>query len=1390
MQGKSRWIGFLVIGFMAVGVLRTFALPKEASSLDRENRTVEQQPLPDVVFQRSASDVIKFFPLPTGTKYHRIFEGGDAGSVAGVCEKLIYQQDLGKVAAQVPPNQLVADDITYNAMPGSLLRRFNFQVIGKADPTGLGGAYSISYALYDGCPGAGGEVVSGTDGQVSIAAENDDVVVQVDITIPEGQNVPLPCGAWIGLKTSRDNIGIIMGAPASVGFSQDILDFPGFACNANIGGFPSFGHATFNVEVYGDCDSDATHISYRNVQDARGGLNVGTQVWMADDLELGVEGCQMVSYEVGVRGVGFYTFEILRDGGGLPGSSVSGTRKIIVNSESGFVSQCFSFSTPILLNEKIWMAARVGNTVGGWVLTGRDASWGRTLSTYARQNVLGEWVITEAPIGQHGGFYVTIHCAGEAPVGACCDMFLPNENGDVDCRDIPEMNCSFPQRGTSLRPVWVEGEPCRACTHGDNAGLGCDDISDCLGSFCVGGVNDTAPCTSDTECRPQGEDPGDCVLATCGDNDPFVVTCGVSACCKPDGATGDTCENLTRNECNAVEPLEGARQWDLGRLCNFQGQVCPNPACLARKGDCSQASLNFCEGGPLDGSVCDGDRDCRGYCDIFNKFCLGGTNDGLSCGDDSNCPDDGPEIGRCLGFCLGGDPAREGDRCFSSVQCEWTVGDGQCDFSGGGALGVCNTGVKQGDVCEADRDCFASSCECRAGCGRPFCCTRVCEVEDDFCCNECWDEACAVTAQDPEVCPEVSPSNDECAPSELVLGALKVELNDFVDMLVSNATESRSDPGFCCNTGPRARCVGGDGDIDGTLCDTTDDCQCDVNDFSCEVPGFCQPELPTPGEQALKTTWFRFDIPAAGEGESDFMSVSLSTCASNRPATDSLLQVFSIPTSDVGYCDGLGRCDDGVACNLASNRCDDGSNCVATIERCSIASQDCPTGIECVLDLDVACDNLSVVGCDDDNPDACRFDTRYNSKMCLTDLKRGESYIVLMGIKEPEAVGTYRLFINTVSSCPADGIADNNDCDLAFEVTEGQTPFDLDEATFSCPGDGCLNNMQNDIWYKYIPERSGTATFETCGPDSESTPDTEMIIYEGCVCPPPAPVACSGICDGECLLGSCSTIPVEAGVCYMVRLGDNGGGGGAGNLTITFEVDDCNNNGIADDCDISCGDPAGVCDVPGCGSSSDCNGNGKPDECETVSCCPTGPITFDPLAGTVDARYPYDPADVSQVSAGISTITVQGPAGALESCWSFCETAPDGAANGIASVSENNGTYTIELIRPITTGACSTLTYTDDAATANMASFISHPSNVDANGIADQADVSELINILNGSPAAYGLYSSDVNRSGETNAADLLAVIDLLNGADLINGQGPIEAWMNTLLPSCDACTQ
>lgn len=53
-----------------------------------------------------------------------------------------------------------------------------------------------------------------------------------------------------------------------------------------------------------------------------------------------------------------------------------------------------------------------------------------------------------------------------------------------------------------------------------------------------------------------------------------------------------------------------------------------------------------------------------------------------------------------------------------------------------------------------------------------------------------------------------------------------------------------------------------------------------------------------------------------------------------------------------------------------------------------------------------------------------------------------------------------------------------------------------------------------------------------------------------------------------------------------------------GTWVASFHAGDCNNNEIRDECELACGEPGGMCDLPGCGLGRDCNANGVPDECD------------------------------------------------------------------------------------------------------------------------------------------------------------------------------------------------
>jgi len=183
--------------------------------------------------------------------------------------------------------------------------------------------------------------------------------------------------------------------------------------------------------------------------------------------------------------------------------------------------------------------------------------------------------------------------------------------------------------------------------------------------------------------------------------------------------------------------------------------------------------------------------------------------------------------------------------------------------------------------------------------------------------------------------------------------------------------------------------------------------------------------------------------------------------------------------------------------------------------------------------------------------------------------------------------------------------------------------------------------------------------------------------------------------------------------------------------------------------------------------------------------CPIGPVTFaDPPNGVVDARRPHPPSDPA-TRQGIETLRIEAPDGAdhLE-CWSLCETAEDGSVSTITNVVDNgNGTFTVTLARPISTGAVTTITYTDDDATGQCGVFTSHPGNVNGDNAASPADILFLIDVLNGvRTSPWGIYSTDCDHSGVIGPQDILCIIDLLNGA------GTFDVWLNMPRPTPDAC--
>jgi hypothetical protein len=531
------------------------------------------------------------YPISEGVVFERHVVGAakDADVARSSGERLIYSNTLGKFAAALPANQLLADDIATTAPNGCKLRRYEFPVVGKVDPAGIGGPYTVNFALYSTCPGASPpETAAPISGTLAQVAFPDDAPRLISFTLP-GMGVTIPNNVWFGVRFSRNNAGVVVGGVAGTGVSCDRLDFPGVACNANFGGFPANPHGSFNLQMFGEENCAEVFVGYKNDRPSGPVFNPGNNQWLLDDITLAVPGCQMISYEVAVRGIGFYQFEMRPN---CEDDGIPGTYKLTSVFFNELHVSRFAFDPPIAVPEHFWFATRVLDGAGSIITTGTQAGIGETADVYA--------VSPPGPFQQcstidvpevHAGVNLTITCAGQLPAGACCDMGFTDQNGDAVCREVPQMNCPWPPRFSPLQPAWVAGAACHP--------------------------------------------------------DPFGIhPCGVAACCYGD-QQGDECSNLTQTQCDQAGNLTRPRQWQRGRYCNEFGQQCVHPDCLGRTGDytlprcrpqagvCNLTSRT-CSAGYI-GHGCNRNADCD---------CIGGQCEvGSTCCD--SCPPVGCEDAEC-----------------------------------------------------------------------------------------------------------------------------------------------------------------------------------------------------------------------------------------------------------------------------------------------------------------------------------------------------------------------------------------------------------------------------------------------------------------------------------------------------------------------------------------------------------------------------------------------------------------------------------------------------------------------------------------------------------------------------------------------------------------------
>ncbi|MEW6051124.1 MAG: GEVED domain-containing protein [Candidatus Zixiibacteriota bacterium] len=117
----------------------------------------------------------------------------------------------------------------------------------------------------------------------------------------------------------------------------------------------------------------------------------------------------------------------------------------------------------------------------------------------------------------------------------------------------------------------------------------------------------------------------------------------------------------------------------------------------------------------------------------------------------------------------------------------------------------------------------------------------------------------------------------------------------------------------------------------------------------------------------------------------------------------------------------------------------------------------------------------------------------------------------------------------------------NNSCANATPIGDVvNLPFTTIGATHDGPG-ACIYGA--NIWFCYTAPCDGAARVSLCG----SSYDTKVAVYNGCSCPPGAPVACN---DDFCGLSSEVTIPVTMGQTYLIEIGGYSTAVGNGVLTV------------------------------------------------------------------------------------------------------------------------------------------------------------------------------------------------------------------------------------------------
>ena len=534
--GLRRFSRFGAQGF-ALGLIvlfssHLFAGPPSSESRERMRRLEVKSVGDDMVTDALVEPAAQVSAISQDAIFRRIFVSAGGGHVSGAGEPglLVYSNTQGQIVLGAVAGTRMADDIALAAVRGCPLDRYLTRVSGdRGSGADLETPYSVTLALYPSCPGASTTAapIAGTHVTVDLP---DGGLYEIEVVVASGVDIPLPASFFLATTFSRVNAGVVAGAPSTRGFSCDRLDLPGFPCAGALGGYPPGPHGSFFCRVYVRPGCPSGFPAYRVTGDGPPvSANLGR--YYADFLHLVVPDCQLIGYEVAIKGdcatcagaVESSLHLTLDNEDPSRGGDIPGTRAQAYIFGEGRVMLRKELAQPIAVPEDFWIVLHSSSGVVGPVAVGADPCLGMydsSIARYVGAPPTGSWE-TFVPPWPYGVLHAAVWCAGDPPAGACCDARFGDERGDPVCRQSAQMNC--------LGNRWVE----------------------------------------ERTCRP----------------DTFTPACGLGACCTPD----DTCELLTQSECAALSPPGDEVTWALDTPCENVENACPFYVCRNGHGDCAMA---------------------------------------------------------------------------------------------------------------------------------------------------------------------------------------------------------------------------------------------------------------------------------------------------------------------------------------------------------------------------------------------------------------------------------------------------------------------------------------------------------------------------------------------------------------------------------------------------------------------------------------------------------------------------------------------------------------------------------------------------------------------------------------------------------------------------------